>query len=178
MLITQLYLTPDNYLNCMGREDKYFLVILMLVLLLLVPGCSKREQHDVPLPDFEHLVLNSYIKPYKSGDTERWLDIFADDAVGMHNTLPALEGKQALRRFAETVHSTFNIEQLDVTVDSVITEGNWALTRGNFVANFVPADAGAENRTNPRQGKYILLWERQDDGTWKIILDMGNNNTP
>ena len=158
--------------------NNFFGLLLIPVFLLTVAGCSRQDQQMAPLPDFEQLVLNSYIEPYKTGDIERWLDIFADDAVGMHNTLPALEGKQALRRFAETVHSTFNIEQLDVTVDSVITEGNWALTRGNFVADFVPQDAGAENRSNPRQGKYILLWERQDDGTWKIILDMGNNNSP
>ena len=155
-----------------------YLYMLVVALVLPAYGCSEKEEQVASLPDFEQLVLKEYIEPYKAGDTEGWLEVFTDDAVGMHNTLPALEGKQALRRFAETVHSAFNVEQLDVTVDSVITQGNWALTRGNFVANFVPEDAGAENRTNPRQGKYILLWERQDDGTWKIILDMGNNNTP
>ena len=155
-----------------------YLNIFLVALLLLAYGCSDQEQQVASLPDFEQLVLKGYIEPYKTGDTEGWLEIFADDAVGMHNTLPALEGKQALRRFAETVHGTFNIEQLDVTVDSVITEGDWALTRGNFVASFVPVDADADNRTNPRQGKFILLWERQDDGTWKVILDMGNNNSP
>ena len=155
-----------------------YLYILLVALVLPANGCSRQDPQVAPLPDFEQLVLKGYIEPYKTGDTEGWLEIFAEDAVGMHNTLPALEGKQALRRFAETVHSTFNIEQLDVTVDSVITEGDWALTRGNFVASFVPIDADADNRTNPRQGKFILLWERQDDGTWKIILDMGNNNSP
>ncbi len=157
---------------------KYFNMILIPVFLLAIPGCSKQDQHTAPLPDFEQLVLDDYIMPYKTGDIERWLEIFADDAVGMHNTLPALEGKQALRHFAETVHNTFNIEQLDVTVDSVISEGDWALTRGSFVADFILKDGDAGNRGNPRQGKYILLWERQNDGTWKIILDMGNNNTP
>ena len=152
------------------------------VFLLTVAGCSRQDQHMAPLPDFKQLVLNGYIEPYKTGDIERWLDIFADDAVGMHNTLPALEGKQALRRFAETVHSTFNIAQLDVTVDSVIRSGDWALTRGNFTASFVPRDDdnrhSSERRNPVNQGKYILLWERQDDGAWKIILDMGNNNSP
>ena len=98
-------------------------LLLVSVFLLLTSGCSGQDRHAVDLPDFEQLVLNSYIEPYKSGDTERWLEVFADDAVGLHNTLPALEGKQARRRFAETVHGTFIIEQLDVTVDSVITEG-------------------------------------------------------
>ena len=155
-----------------------YLYMLLVALVLLANACSRQDPQVASLPDFEQLVLNEYIEPYKTGDTEGWLEVFADDAVGMHNTLPALEGKQALRRFAETVHGTFNIEQLDVTVDSVITEGDWALTRGNYVASFVLKDEDIENQSEPRQGKYILLWERQDDGTWKVILDMGNNNSP
>ena len=123
-------------------------------------------------------MLKGYVEPYKSGDVEGWLEIFAAGAVGMHNTIPALEGKQALRQFAETVHRTIDIEQLDVTVDSIIQSGNWALTRGNFTADFVLKEGNTEERSRPRQGKYILLWERQNDGTWKVILDMGNNNTP
>ena len=123
------------------------------------------------------MVLNDYIEPYKTGDIERWLDAFADDAVGMHNTLPALEGKQALRGFAEAVHSTFNIEQLDVSVDSVTRSGDWVLARGNFTAHFVLKQGNPGEQSQPQQGKYVLLWERQDDGAWKIILDMGNSNT-
>ena len=153
-------------------------ILQIALLVLLAYGCSKHDQRGEPLPDFEQLVLEEYIEPYKTGDIERWLKIFAEDAVGMHNTMPALEGKEALRQFAETVHSTFNIEQLDVTVDSSINEGDWALTRGNFVADFVLKDGNTGERSQPRQGKYILLWERQNDGTWKIILDMGNNNSP
>ena len=157
---------------------KNFHVILLAGLLLPAHGCSRPDQQVASLPDFEQLVLNDYIKPYKTGDVERWLEVFADHAVGMHNTLPALEGKQALRQFAETVHSTFNIEQLDVTVDAVTRSGDWVLTRGNFTAHFVPRQGNPEAQSQARQGKYILLWERQDDGAWKIILDMGNGNSP
>ena len=153
-------------------------ILQIALLVLLAYGCSKHDQRGEPLPDFEQLVLEEYIEPYKTGDIERWLKIFAEDAVGMHNTMPALEGKEALRQFAETVHSTFNIEQLDVTVDSSINEGDWALTRGNFVADFILKDGNTGERPQPRRGKYILLWERQNDGAWKIILDMGNNNSP
>ena len=160
-------------------------LFLLAVLLPVVCACSKQDRigqdqigQAQALPDFEQMVLNDYIGPYKTGDIARWLDVFADDAVGMHNTLPALEGKDALRGFAETVHSTFDIEQLDVSVDSVTRSGDWVLTRGNFAASFVPKGEELEIQATPRQGKYILLWERQADGTWKIILDMGNNNTP
>ena len=148
-----------------------------LALLLAVSGCSGPDQRAQPLPDFEQLVLRDYVEPYKTGDIERWLDVFAEHAVGMHNTLPALEGKPALRQFASAVHENFNIEQLDVSVNSVTRSGDWALTRGEFTAHFALRQETPETQSQPQQGKYILLWERQDDGEWKIILDMGNNNS-
>ena len=155
-----------------------YLCILLVALAMSTNACSRQDRQVESLPDFEQLVQKEYIDPYKTGDTEGWLEVFADDAVGMHNTLPALVGKEALRGFAETVHGAFDIEQLDVTVDSVTTEGDWALTRGNFVASFLLKGEDVDNQAAPRQGKYILLWERQDDGAWKVILDMGNNNSP
>ncbi len=157
------------------------IMLLLTVLLVPVSGCADYERQpadEMTSQDFEQLVISGYIEPYKTGDTEHWMEIFADGAVGMHNTLPALEGKQAIRQFAEVVHSSFDIEQLDVTVDSVTREGDWALTRGNFTASFIHKDGGADIQTEPRQGKYVLLWERQNDGSWKVILDMGNSNSP
>jgi hypothetical protein len=29
-----------------------------------------------------------------------------------------------------------------------------------------------------QSGKFLLVWERQPDGEWRIILDMGNSNGP
>ena len=72
-----------------------YLFMLPVTLVLFASGCSRQDPQVASLPDFEQLVLKEYIEPYKTGDTEGWLEVFSDDAVGMHNTLPALEGKQA-----------------------------------------------------------------------------------
>ena len=100
----------------------------------------------------------------------------------MHHTLPALEGRDAIRDFGRMVHETFVIDRFDLTVDEVRVEGAWALTRGSFVSRFVPrevSDKEAPSAEAPvTQGKFILLWERQDKGEWRIVLDMGNLNSP
>jgi ketosteroid isomerase-like protein len=146
-------------------------------LILLLAGCLA-GCGDAPDPDFETLVRKHYLAPYKSGDIDEWLAIFADDAVGMHNTVPPLEGIDALRDFGEKVHENLRIEQLDVTVDEVRRSGDWAYTRGGYAALFVPTDAPADAEIPTRHGKYFLLWERQPDGSWKILIDMGNSNEP
>ena len=143
----------------------------IVILTAALSACSNSAD-----PDWETLVQDHYLAPYKSGDIDRWLAIFTKDAVGMHNTVPPLEGLDALRDFGQTVHANLDIQQLDVTLDEVRRSGNWAFTRGSFTARFVPRDAPPNLKTPSRHGKYFLLWERQTDGSWKILIDMGNSN--
>ena len=149
--------------------------ILFTPLLLLCLGACE-QQAELPLPDFEKLVIEQYILPFKNADTEKWMAVFAEDAVGMHNTLPPFVGKPAIQQFAEIVKTNLNIEQMDIVVDNVQVNGDWALTRGSFTTLMVPKNVTDSSGMKPAVGKFILLWERQEDGQWKVILDMGNSN--
>jgi ketosteroid isomerase-like protein len=127
-------------------------------------------------PDFKKLVQDQYITPFKNADTDRWMQVFADNAVGMHNTLPAFVGKEAISQFAIMVADNLNIEQMDIVLDEVRVNGSWALTRGSFISKFVPKNVSDSASIPASKGKFILLWERQPDGVWKVILDMGNSS--
>ena len=149
---------------------------LASLLLLVMPMACVAEK-PVPLhEDFEKLVLEHYIAPFKNAETDKWMQVFAEDAVGMHNTLPAFVGKQAIRQFADIVAQNLNIEQMDVVLDEVRGNGNWVLTRGSFTSKFVPKNIEDSSAIPASKGKFILLWEKQSDGQWKVILDMGNSN--
>ena len=40
---------------------------------------------------------------------------------------------------------------------------------------------GKDGKTSVEQGKYTSIWKMQKDGSWKVVLDMGNtssNSTP
>lgn len=150
-------------------------IAVATILLSVLCGCEKSDKTD----DVSHALTNAvktrYIAPYKAGNTDEWLRVFSDDAVALHDGLPPLEGKEAIRWFADTVAENFEIRRLDVSVDEVRRRGDWAWTRGRFDALFVAksekAPPGVEGE---RQGKYLLLWERQTDGQWSVVLDMGN----
>jgi ketosteroid isomerase-like protein len=38
--------------------------------------------------------------------------------------------------------------------------------------------AGADGRPQPSYGKYVTIWKKQPDGSWKVALDTGNASPP
>lgn len=148
----------------------------VIFLSAFIVACNDSPTPDITTPDFNTLIQQEYVQPFKAGDTEKWLQIFADDVMALHNTLPAFIGKDAVQQFGQMVATNLHIEQMDVTIDEVRVNGTWALTRGSFTSKLVPKNVEDSSAIDPQTGKFIFLWEQQDDKSWKIILDMGNSN--
>lgn len=54
----------------------------------------------------------------------------------------------------------------------VAESGEMGWTWGRYVM-LVPAEDGAPKASH---GKYLNIWERQPDGSWKVSVDIGNQN--
>ena len=52
--------------------------------------------------------------------------------------------------------------------------GNLAYVRGNFDLTFIINDSTQV----PDTGKYIEVWKKQEDGSWKIKVDIWNSDNP
>lgn len=148
------------------------------VLLLLVgsTGCAGEMSPDHLHSHLSNRFQAHYITPYVAGDTDAWLEVFAEDVVALHDGLPALTGKAAVRGFADTVAGNFAIEKMDAVINEVRRHGDWAWTWGRYDTLFTAKSPTAPpGVAGPRSGKFLLLWERQDSGDWLVILDMGNS---
>lgn len=165
-----------QWLTCEAILFDYMrpLLSLLLAALAFAQGCSR---DDTAIKEFLKIrVANDYLAPYLAGDVDRWMEVFSEDAVAMHDGMPALVGKRAVRGFAEDVTVNFKIEQMDVAVEEVRLGDSWAWTRGTYQATFVPkTESAPAGVAGPHRGKFVLLWERQTDGVWRIIFDMGND---
>jgi hypothetical protein len=73
------------------------------------------------------------------------------------------------------VHESFELAEYDVEVTDIRRSRDWVYTSGRFSTRFVSRADGSEP-FGREQGKFLLLWERQEDESWKIILDMGNSS--
>ncbi len=152
--------------------------VCFLSAVFLLTACAQQQAVDSALPSddfFRELVAERYVKPFKAGDIEQWLEAFDDNANAMHNRRPMDRGKQSIEAFGLAVKEYFTLEQFDVVVTDIRKSPDWAYTIGEFTSEFVNKSDGSRP-FGVEQGKFLLVWARQADGSWKIILDSGNSN--
>jgi ketosteroid isomerase-like protein len=146
-----------------------------LVIACGLSGCASAP----PAPDadeFKQMFTQRYVAPFVKGDAAAWAAAFAPDAVGLHDRRPADVGQAAIAEFGKMVATHLKIDRFDVTVEQVRVNGSWAYTRGSYTTRLLMRSDGKDSGLGG-EGKFFILWERQLDGQWKIIVDMGNRKS-
>ena len=109
-----------------------------------------------------------------SGDIESLLAHYTDDVVSMPPDLPVLVGKDALRAYYERAFSQLSIEALEMTPEETHLAGDWAFSRGKFEETVVPTEGDSFDVV----GKYLFIFHREADGSWKVARLIGNMDGP
>lgn len=111
-------------------------------------------------------VTEGYAAAALAGDWGAWIGGFAEDAVFMPPGSPALQGLTQIRAFVENFprlsRFTATPVQIDGCEDLAFARGQYALT--------VTAEAGAMTE----RGKFVWLWKKDPNGSWKIFQDIWN----
>jgi uncharacterized protein (TIGR02246 family) len=111
-----------------------------------------------------------------SSDFDLWISLWADDATRMAPNAPPQIGKDQIR---EAVKPAFDAFDLDMTIhlEEAKVRGDLGLTRATYTLRITPKAGGDEIVVDP-DGKALTLYERQSDGSWKIVYDCFNSNVP
>jgi uncharacterized protein (TIGR02246 family) len=98
---------------------------------------------------------------------------YADDAVSLPNNEPMLKGKKALREHAQQMMAMgVKFTNVAFTTMDVQVSGSFAYEIGTYkMAIQIP---GLPEMTD--EGKYVTIYERAADGTWKIKVETWNTN--
>jgi uncharacterized protein (TIGR02246 family) len=97
--------------------------------------------------------------------------LYTDDASILPPNGPAVKGRQQIQKFLSDFPpiSEFTFDIVDVD-----GRGDLAYVRGNYAMTIMPPDAAAVHD----RGKYLEIWRKQADGSWKITWDIFNSDTP
>lgn len=108
----------------------------------------------------------------EGADPDRIASYWSEDAVLLLPGAPPMEGREAIHDFvarnAEIPGFHVSWEPVEVVVSP---DGMLGYTIGENA--FTAPDAGGEMVTTP--GRYVTIWRKQPDGSWKCVVDMGNS---
>ena len=106
------------------------------------------------------------------GDAATIAAVYADDAVLMPPGFEAAHGRPAVEQFWRAAFQ-FGLKEVALQPQEVVADGNLAYEIGTGTARMESLDGQATDTTS----KYILVWRRQPDGTWRIAADIWNSHT-
>jgi uncharacterized protein (TIGR02246 family) len=141
--------------------------------MLLLDGDSLRqraEAKDVSASVNE--IWNRYSSAYNSGDIDSWIALWADNGIQMPPGSPPVLGKEKIRERNKAVLDRF-IFDLSITNGETGVANDWAFARGTYKATLTPRVGGERTHVD---GKYLTIFQRQNDGSWKIYRDIFNSN--
>lgn len=106
---------------------------------------------------------------------EGWLAFFAADGrqIGPGEVV---QGFPAIREYMGPFFAD-GTRRLNWSPDDAMVsqDGTLAFTTGRYTSTFRDS-TGAEH---PRgQGRYVTIWRREKDNSWKVVLDIGNPDPP
>lgn len=95
---------------------------------------------------------------------------FADDGVALGNGAAPLVGKVAIAKSATWDPKAYQLTWTP-TDGSMGPSGDMGYTWGHFEGHSKDANGNPVTTT----GRYMTIWRREKDGSWKVVLDAGAN---
>lgn len=108
------------------------------------------------------------------GDVKRMAPFFGVDIVLMAPGFPPIEGAKAVEDFMAGFFDQFDVE-VTYASDEIVVSGDWAFDRGSARQTLRPKDGSPEMT---EEAKYLWLYRRDQDGTWKHARVTWNANGP
>jgi len=147
-------------------------------LLMLTSGC---QQAPAPAPDTRAAdeqaireIEKDWSNAFGAKDVERLITFYAEDAAVMPPGEPGASGKEAIRG---SIGKMLAMPGLALSFQTAKVEvarsGDLAYTHGTYAMTMDGAKKGV---SLSEKGKYVTVYRRQADGSWKAVADMFNSD--
>jgi ketosteroid isomerase-like protein len=114
-------------------------------------------------------------KAYSAKDVEKSVAFFDEQGSMLPSNAPVLNGKDAITK---SLASAFKAPDYTLTWHAnkvgVASSGELGYTSGTY--EFISKEASG--KTVSDKGKYLTVWKKQPDGSWKVLLDIYNSDLP
>ena len=147
------------------------LIVAFLVATISLP-VPRPQVAAAPKVSVETLkqLEGEFMKAAAEKGSQGYLSYYADDAVELPNGAPIISGKVNIMPGMAFLDNKDNRLTWTPVGGDIAASGDLGYTYGTF--EFRSKDK--DGKPIMDRGKYTSIWKRQNDGSWKVVLDMGN----
>ena len=119
-------------------------------------------------------IWPQYCAALIDGDMDRWISLWSDGGIQMPPDTPVKEGLENIREAMQPLLDSYNWD-ISIHPEETRVAGDWGFSRGNYTWGWTPK---AEGEKLAGAGKFLTIFQKQDDGSWKIARDCFNMDGP
>ena len=111
-----------------------------------------------------------FAKATAEGGGKAFATWFAEDGVSLANGQAPVHGREAIAKQATWLAKDYQL--MWSPTDGVMSPaGDMGYTWGHYEGR----SRGADGNTRVLTGRYLTIWRKEPDGSWKVVLDSSNN---
>ena len=116
-----------------------------------------------------------FVAAMRAGDASALAVLLAEDVQFDPPHEASRKGKQNVTSWAQELFAAVKTQRVSTSGREVVLNGDYAIERGEVVWAVTPAAGGA---TSEERGRFLAIWQRQSDGSWKVKHDIWNSINP
>ena len=152
---------------------KSFLLVLagmFLALLIAAPTHPFASASAKETADTLRQLEGEFMKAAAEHGSQGYLSYYAEDAVEVPNGAPIIQGKVNIAKTMGFLDDKNNQLTWTPVGADISASGDLGYTYGTYAFRSKDKDG----KPVVDHGKYTSIWKKQKDGSWKVVLDMGN----
>jgi ketosteroid isomerase-like protein len=147
--------------------------IVLGFVFLVVGACVALGQTSRKETDAILAADAAWLKVYQAKDLAKSVEFCDEQGSMLVSGVPIATGKDAIAKLIAEDFAHDNIEWHANKV-GVSRSGDLGYTSGTTGMSF----KDASGKTVVYKGKYLTVWKKQADGSWKVLYDMFNSDLP
>ncbi len=150
-------------------------ISLAALLALAVSGCAPQVDVEAEAAAIREATDVEWLEAGQAKDLDRWVSFHTDDASLLPPNAPIVTGKEAIRAFVSKLISTPGWAASWQTTKIEVSRS------GDLAYSYGPQETtvnDAEGNPVTDQQKWVAVWKKQPDGSWKCAVLILNSDGP
>ncbi len=120
-------------------------------------------------------IWDTYAETMNNGDLDRWIGLWEEDGIQMPPNTPMRKGMAAILAAMRTDFRDYDMRGFSISLDEAVGDRELGFSSGTYSYTKTGTSTGHAAEID---GKFLTVFRRNPDGSWKILRDCFNANHP